>query len=678
MTQTSVAHRLLTVALGLLVAVLWAALLVGSGSPAYADDGSDARGSDSSRSTAERDDAADSTTDSTTKGSTTDSTTKDRATTDDRRGPQRWGARSSRENGRAVLDRISRERSDLSERFERRTLHRWRHAETRPDPQTPESLPDPQTSEPLPEASPEEPRIRPVQDAVAELRERGRTLLTGIIDRPNAPKLSGGDRSPPEAALVREDAGDADPVLAPPTITDDPVSVPEVPEITASDTEPTSTQPVSSPVLDRIQSRVAPIIADILERPATTSVQQSFVRPSAAAISSSMSSPGHAPLLNLIGSAVFNIVGAALQIFSGPPVLPANSTVTVRSSSLTMPGTDQTVRADWYFPETVDDSTQLIYLQHGFMATGSMYSYTAAHLAQETNSIVVAPSLSSNLFDPRARWLGGSTMHQSVADLFAGDRVELTESATAAAGAPVDLPDRFVLVGHSLGGMLVTGAAGRMAQNGVVEDLAGVVLLDAVDTNRVLPGALDALGDDVPVLNISSERYVWNLGGVVGDQLEEARPGQFNGVVLVGGRHIDALQGGNVVLQLAEYLVAGFSQSQNIEAVKILSADWINDMFAGGVSVPTESTLEIPTSAGTATAVVLPFRSTESVQALPWDGVAEIILDVLFRFAVYEPMTAPSSASPNHAPRADLLDASREWPREQSDSRRQTRQTISL
>jgi hypothetical protein len=30
--------------------------------------------------------------------------------------------------------------------------------------------------------------------------------------------------------------------------------------------------------------------------------------------------------------------------------------------------------------------------------------------------------------------------------------------------------------------------------------------------------------------------------------LQAARPGQFNGVMLVGGRHIDALQGGNSLI----------------------------------------------------------------------------------------------------------------------------------
>lgn len=392
--------------------------------------------------------------------------------------------------------------------------------------------------------------------------------------------------------------------------------------------------------------------ADISDRPsgATTSVPSASQEVVASGIPVGI--PHQATLINVVGSVVFNVLGAALQVFSGPPVLPPGSTVTVRTSTLSMPGTGQSVRADWYFPKDVDSSTRLIYFQHGFLAAGPMYSHTAAYLAEQTNSIVVAPSLSSNLFDPHAEWIGGTPMQQSVADLFVGDRPELTASASAAAGHAVALPITFVLVGHSLGGALVTAAAGKMVDNGAIDDLAGVVLLDAVDANNAVPAALAKLtgANYRPVLNISSERYVWNKYGLVGDELQAARPGQFTGVVLVGGRHIDGLQGANFVLQTAEYLVAGFSEPQNIEAVKIISAGWINDMFAGthdGVYGVPQQSIEIPTSAGTATAVVFPFTTTWPVQATPWDGLFDPILNTLFQFAVFEPLTdrcAPASS----------------------------------
>jgi hypothetical protein len=353
-------------------------------------------------------------------------------------------------------------------------------------------------------------------------------------------------------------------------------------------------------------------------------------------------------LIDFVGSIVLNVVMGLIQTFDGAPVLPAGSNVTVRTSTLTIPvAGGQTVEADWYFPDDGDTPTHLIYFQHGFMASGPMYSYTAATLAEQTDSIVVVPSLTSNFFDPDAAWLGGTPMQQAVADLFVGSRTALTESASAAAGYEVTLPTRFVLAGHSMGGSLVMGAAGDMVDNGAIADLAGVLLLDSVDVNDSVPTALQKLTgvNYRPVYDISSERYVWNMYGKVGDELEAARPGQFNGVMLVGGRHIDALQGGNPLLQLSEYLAAGFSQPQNIEAVKILAVGWVNDMFAGthdGIYGAPQQSIQIDTSAGTATAVVLPFTSTQRVQATPFDGVLSVVLDFLQNFFVYEPLaTAP-------------------------------------
>lgn len=135
-----------------------------------------------------------------------------------------------------------------------------------------------------------------------------------------------------------------------------------------------------------------------------------------------------------------------------------------------------------------------------------------------------------------------------------------------------------------------------------------------------------------PVLNISSERYTWNLDGIVADQLQQARPDSFNGVMLIGGRHIDALQGGNPILQIAEYLIAGFSTPENIDAVKVLAGEWINDMFDG--VTPSYD------PAGPGTATPLSSASEETLIVMPWDPIAKVILDVLFRFAVFQPLAA--------------------------------------
>ncbi len=202
-----------------------------------------------------------------------------------------------------------------------------------------------------------------------------------------------------------------------------------------------------------------------------------------------------------------------------------------------------------------------------------------------------------------------------------------------------------MLAGHSLGGSLVVGAAGDMVNGGAIDDLAGVLLLDSVDVNNTVPAALAKLkgANYRPVYDISSERYVWNMYGKVGDELEAARPGQFNGVMLVGGRHIDALQGGNAFLQLSQYLGAGFSAPQNVEAVKTLAVGKVNDMFAGthdGIYGAPGQSIQIDTSKGTATAIVLPFASTRTVQVTPFDGLLNLVLSFLAQNVyVYEPLT---------------------------------------
>lgn len=321
--------------------------------------------------------------------------------------------------------------------------------------------------------------------------------------------------------------------------------------------------------------------------------------------------PRAPPIVNAIGSLVINALSLVENLFVGPPVLPPGSTVTVRESTLQIG--EVTAPADWYFPAGPEPPTGVIYLQHGFFATAPMYSYTAARLAEQTHSIVVAPTLSSNFFATDGNWLGGATLQRAAADLFVGDRAALTASASAAAGHPVTLPQDFVLVGHSLGGGFVTGVAGYTADNGAIANLVGVVLLDGVGLKDTIPTAMAKLPADLPVLMIASPPYFWNLFGSASSELTQARPGQFVGVQLVGGRHIDAMQGGNPLIQFGAYLIAGISQPQNIDAVQTLAVGWINDMFAGthdGIYSAPGATISIPTSAGTATATALPAPPT--------------------------------------------------------------------
>ena len=139
-----------------------------------------------------------------------------------------------------------------------------------------------------------------------------------------------------------------------------------------------------------------------------------------------------------------------------------------------------------------------------------------------------------------------------------------------------------------------------------------MILLDGVAFDPTIPAtALNKLpcdtSCDVPVLMIASGPYLWNVYGQTKDALVALRPGQFNGVQLVGGMHIDGLQGGNPLIQFAEYVVAGFSEPQNVEAVKILSTGWINDIYAGNeITAPSDQPFQIITTAGPATAYSIP------------------------------------------------------------------------
>lgn len=332
--------------------------------------------------------------------------------------------------------------------------------------------------------------------------------------------------------------------------------------------------------------------------------------------SQSATTPARQTLLSLIGTAIFSLYSVAIRVLGGPPLLPPGSGVTVRSSTLQIDcGEGYDVPADWYVPEGATAATRLIHLQHGFMASGAFYSYTAARLALATDSIVVATSLTSNFLACDGCWVGGSPMHKAVADLFVDGNNALAQSALAAgySSTLLDGVQNIALIGHSAGGGLAVGTAGYMTQNGSFDKLVGAVMLDGVGFGDVTPEALAKLPRDFRVYNLGARAYFWNLSGTTNTAMNDWRPDGFNGVKLDNGSHGDTMTGGNPLVQIAMNLVTGWPRAENVEAAELISAGWINDMFTGTRSSayygePGE-VIEIRTSGRDATARVLPGES---------------------------------------------------------------------
>ena len=143
--------------------------------------------------------------------------------------------------------------------------------------------------------------------------------------------------------------------------------------------------------------------------------------------------------------------------------------------------------------------------------------------------------------------MGGDPLHYAVAKLFSGDREALTASASAAAGYDVVLPQRYVIPATPVAVSwppVRRGYAAQIAEvNGTPLDLAGVLLLDTSEVGGAVSRGIAKIPTDIPVLYITSEPSVLNNFGSVDvvEVLKAARPGQFNGVRLVGGTHSDAI-----------------------------------------------------------------------------------------------------------------------------------------
>jgi hypothetical protein len=267
-------------------------------------------------------------------------------------------------------------------------------------------------------------------------------------------------------------------------------------------------------------------------------------------------------------------------------------------------GSGRPVAADWYFPRDAAGATGIVWLQHGFLRTKRNVATLALRIATSTGAVVVAPTISSNPFEAGGCWINGDGMHMAVARLFA-DRTALETSAHAA-GWQGTLPRPFVLAGHSAGGNLAVAAAGfTTASGGAIDDLRAVVMLDGVDFAGQTAAALSRLTGAArrPVLQLASPPSPCNASGASTQALLATRPGEFVGVQLQNGTHLDA-EGRDT--DLLGVLVCGLPRPRNVLAVQRIASDWTANALTGSSLGIVDGAPGETVAVGSATAVVLP------------------------------------------------------------------------
>ncbi|MFE3448965.1 alpha/beta hydrolase [Nonomuraea sp. NPDC059194] len=278
----------------------------------------------------------------------------------------------------------------------------------------------------------------------------------------------------------------------------------------------------------------------------------------------------------------------AAAVLTPPPAHAATTkienTVEVRCAFLTYRQS-----SDWYFPSGTPKG--LVWLQHGFSRANDHLNDLAGEYAA-AGFLVFAPTLpSASMFGCTVNNIGNNTdfLH-NVADLFgkaADSRDKLGRSfadAKTKAGRPeLNLPEKFVFVGHSAGGEAVSYVAQELRSGypSAWPKLAGLVLLDPVKSpvGNNLSSALNHLDNtQLPIQAISSPPYSCNSNASGTAELIEQIHKPFVGVRLTTGAHTDAE--GESADGIGK-VTCGTPQPQNVAALQTLATGWAGGYVSG-------------------------------------------------------------------------------------------------
>lgn len=218
---------------------------------------------------------------------------------------------------------------------------------------------------------------------------------------------------------------------------------------------------------------------------------------------------------------------------------------------------DSQVSGTWYIP-TEQPVVGWTLLQHGFMRSPNHLRDLSTKLAESGVAVLVV-SLSQG---------------QMTSDTFAK---EAAESLALTPPRPThgEVPARFAIAGHSLGGLFATKVAAELSLAGASE-FQGTLLLDPTDKDGHMVRASAHLKEyGTPVLAILGEANKCNVQSNATPILNSLQR-EFVGFRLKGGTHCDA-EGAST--DFVCKLMCGSSKKENVAALQEFGAAWLGFFF---------------------------------------------------------------------------------------------------